>query len=403
MRKIVSFPLLFITLPFFLNSAQCQLEGFAYAVTSINNSTTEWVALRKLDIRAGKLSNMLLNLYDKNQRPFAANTFSANLAAPGSNGVAAIAYDRKSNRLFYVPMYNDQLRYIDLATMATVTVEEGSFSKAGHYVFQPASPVTRLVVAPDDYGYTVTTDGNHLIRFTTNGIPVLKNLGPLVDDPHNNEMSIFNTCSNLGGDLVAGDAGDLYLITATNRVFKIDIKTRITTFLATISGLPSRFTTNGAAVDENGKLIVCSSVYKDGFFIVDPKTWKAFPALESQPIYNCSDLANSNVLHTNNHNSSALFFNRSLSRSGNIRIFPNPVLFDKVSVQFNQLPPGAYTIQLANVFGNKVMQQKVIITNHTQTEILHLPGLLPQAFYYVCILNEKNVIVSKAKLAVERW
>jgi hypothetical protein len=403
MRKIVSHRLLFITLPFFLNSAQCQLEGFAYAITSINNSTTEWVALRKLDIRVGKLSNMLLNLYDRNQQPFPANTISANLAVPGNSGVAAIAYDRKRNRLFYVPMYNDQLRYIDLATMATVPVEEGYFSKAGHYVFQPASPITRLVIAPDDYGYTVTTDGSHLIRFTTNGIPVLKDLGPLVDDPHNNEMSIFNTCSNAGGDLVADDAGDLYLITATNRVFKIDIKTRITTFLATISGLPSRFTTNGAAVDENGKLIVCSSVYKEGFFIVDPKTWKAFPALENQPIYNCSDLANSNVLHTNNPISSALFFNRSLSRSGNIRIFPNPVLFDKVSVQFNQLPPGAYTIQLANVFGNKVMQQKVIITNQTQTEILHLPALLPQAFYYVCILNEKNVIVSKAKLAVERW
>jgi hypothetical protein len=379
------------------------MEGFAYAVTAVNNSTTEWVALRKLDIRVGKLSNMLLNLYDKNQRSFLANNASANLVAPVNSGVAALAYDRKSNRLFYVPINNDQLRYIDLATMATFPVEDGSFSKAGHYVFQTSSPITRLVIAPDDYGYTVTTDGNHLIRFTTNGTPVLKDLGYLVDDPHNNEMSISSTCANAGGDLVAGDAGDLYLITATNRVFKIDIKTRITTFLATISGLPSRFTTNGAAVDENGKLIVCSSVYKDGFFIVDPKTWKAFPALENQPLYNCSDLANSNVLHTNNSIPSALFFNRSLSRSGKVRIFPNPVLFDKVSVQFNQLPPGAYTIQLANIFGNKVMQQKVIITNHTHTETVHLSGLLSQAFYYVCILNDKNVIVSLDKLAVERW
>jgi hypothetical protein len=403
MRKILSHRLLFITLPFFLNSGQCQSEGFAYAVTTINNGTSEWVALRKLDIRLGKPGNMLLNLADKNQRSLPARTVSANIALPSNSGVAAIAYDRKNNRLFYVSMNNDQLRYIDLATMATFPIEDGSFSKAGHYVFQPASPITRLVIAPDDFGYTITTDGNHLIRFTTNGTPVLKDLGYLVDDAHNNEMSIYNTCANAGGDLVADDAGNLYLITAANRVFKIDIKTRITTFLATISGLPSQFTTNGAAVDENGKLIVCSSVYKDGYFIVDPKTWKAFPPVVNQPFYNCSDLANSNVLHTNNPISSAIFIYKSLSRSVNIKIFPNPVLYDEVSVQFNHLPPGNYTIQLANVFGSKVMEQKVLITRHSQTESIHLSGLLSQAFYYVCILNEKNVIISIDKLAVERW
>lgn len=400
MRKFLSCRLLFITLPFFFNSGQCQSEGFAYAVTTINTGTNGWVALRKLDTRVGKLSNMLLNLNDKNQRFSPVNMVSATIAPPVIGGVAAIAYDRKSNRLYYVPMNNDQLHYIDLATMATFPVENGSFSKAGNYVFQTISPITRLVIGPDDCGYTIT-DGNHLIRFTTNGTPVLKNLGFLVDDAHNNEMSIYNTCANGGGDLVADDAGNLYLITASNRIYKIDIKTRITTYLATISGLPSPFTTNGAAVDENGKLIVCSSVYKDGYFLVDPQTWKALPVV-NQPIYSCSDLANSNVLHTKNPISPALFFNKPFNKSSKIRLFPNPVLYDEVSVQFNKLPPGNYTIQLANVFGSKVMQQKVAITNTTQTATIHLSGLSSQAFYYVCILNEKNEVVSIDKLVVER-
>jgi hypothetical protein len=418
MRNILSYKLLFITLPFLINSAQGQSEGFAYAVTGIDIGSSEWVALRTLNTRAGKFSNMLINMTEKkkalynisaheinatSQPSFSANNASGNNATPLNNGIAAIAYDRKSNRIFYVSMNNDQLQYVDLATMTTYPVAGASFSKAGQYVFQATSPITRLVIAPDNYGYTITTDGNHLIRFTTNGTPTLTHLGDLVDDPHNNEMSIYNTCSNLGGDLVADDAGNLYLITAANRVFKIDIKTRVTTFLATISGLPSQFTTNGAAVDENGKLIVSSSVYKNGYIIVDPKIWKALPSPVDQFTYYCSDLANSNVLHTNTSTPSILFFSKSLNRSGNVRIYPNPVLFDEVKIQFNDMPPGKYTIELADPLGRKVLQQKVKITSHTQTALMQISAITAQAFYYIRILNEKNLLVSTEKLAVERW
>jgi hypothetical protein len=417
MRINVSCRLLFFTLAFFFNSVQAQTENFAYAVTGITNGSNEWIALRKLDLRVGKPGTVLLNMadkktalykyathtiYDKDQHSYPANNVSGKNVPPVNNGVAAIAYDRKTNRIYYVPMNNDQLRYVDLANMATYGVVDGSFSKAGQYVFQSASPVTRLVIAPDDYGYTVTTDGNRLIRFTTNGTLMLTYLGDLVDDPHNKEMSISNTCANVGGDLVADDAGHLYLITAANRIYKIDIKTRIATFLAVISGLPSKFTTNGAAVDENGKLIVSSSVYTDGYFIIDPKTWKVLPSPVNQLTYNCSDLANSNVLRTKTSVPSALFFSQSLGKSGNIRVYPNPVLFDDVNIQFNDLPKGKYTIELADPLGRKVLQQKVKITSKTQTSLMQIPAITAQAFYYIRILNEKNILVSAHKLAVER-
>ena len=42
-----------------------------------------------------------------------------------------------------------------------------------------------MVIAPDDYGYTITNDGNHLLRFSTIGTPVLRDMGDLVDDPLN--------------------------------------------------------------------------------------------------------------------------------------------------------------------------------------------------------------------------
>ena len=136
-----------------------------------------------------------------------------------------------------------------------------------------------MVIAPDDFGYTITNDGNHLIRFSTNGAPVLTDLGELQDDPLNKENSIRNNpCANSGGDLVADDAGSLFLITGSNRVFKVDIATRKTSYLATISTLPSKFTTSGVAVSEDGRILVSSSLYADGYFTVDPETWNASPS-----------------------------------------------------------------------------------------------------------------------------
>jgi len=426
MRKILSYRLALITLPFFLNSAHGQPDRFAYAVTAINKKGSEWVALRRLDTRTGEFSSMLLNLSDKDQALYDLSTYkpvfkkemaipvtgAADLSgAPGNNSpapglnssVAAIAYDKKTNRLYYIPMNTDQLRYVDLSTMTVMGVMDQSFSKAGNYVFQTASPITRLVIAPDDDGYTITNDGNHLIRFTTKGAPTLTDLGELVDNPLNNEMTIHNACANSGGDLVADDAGYLYLITASNRVFKVDITTRTTSFLANISGLPQQFTTNGAAVDENGKLLVTSSVYTDAYFIVDPETWTASPFPTIHEIYGSADLANSNVLRTKSTVASNVFLNEPPEKFSKIKVFPDPVLFDEINIRFNDLPPGNYTIQMANVLGRKVLEQKVTIVRHTQTATLHISGYTAQGLYYIRILDKNDNVVGVQTLAVERW
>jgi DNA-binding beta-propeller fold protein YncE len=358
----------------------------------------------------GKFSNMLLNMGGKDLPLYEKYTYK--LAGPSSNkttlpllntGVAAIAYDQKTNRLFYVPMNDDQLRYIDLSNMKVHENLNLSFSQAASNTFKNTSPVTRLVIAPDGYGYTVTTDGNHLVRFSTNNNPVLTNLGELSDDPHNREMTINNPCANAGGDMVADDAGNLYLITAANRVFKIDITTRITTYLATITGLPPQFTTNGAAVAENGDLLISSSVYTAASYIVDSKKWKVIHPAEEQQHFGIADLASGFVLRTKEKPSSVILFGKALTKTGNIRIYPNPVLFDEVHIQFNDLPTGKYIIELADPLSRKVIRQKVFITSQTQTTLMQIPTITAQAFYYIRILNDKNILVSTHKLAVERW
>jgi hypothetical protein len=419
MRKLFCSRLVFITIPLLFNSVLGQTDHFAYAVTAVNKGGTEWVALRKLDTRTGEFSDILLKMQDKSPTLFdfakynlgvnkevfnPVNNANGNISLqPGlSSSVAAIAYDRKSNRLYYSPMNIDQLCYVDLSTMK-ITVSDQFFSKAGKYEFKYGGPINRMVIAPDGYGYTVTTDGNHLMRFTTKGAPILTDLGELMDDPLNNEMTIHNPCANAGGDLVADDAGHLYLICASNRVFKVDIASRTTSYLATISGLPQKFATSGAAVSEYGKLLVSSSVYSDAYFIVDPETWSASSSETKYDIYGSADLANSNALPTKATADSGLFFGKYPENLSQIKIFPNPLLFDEVSIQFNELPPGNYTIQLANVFGLKVLQRKVSIAGKTQTEIVHIPAFTAQGFYYVHILDEENRVVATQKLIVERW
>jgi hypothetical protein len=398
------------------NSLRAQSDHFAYAVTAVNKGGTEWVALRKIDIHSGEFSSILLDFKEKSPYNFAGYKLSPppdasnpagaiqNNLLPQSvlgNSVAALAYDKKSNRLYFTSMNLDQLQYIDLNTMQVVSSLDQYFSKAGNYDFKSAGPISRLVIAPDDYGYTITNDGNHLIRFNTKGAPKLTDLGPLVDNPLNKESSIQNPCANSGGDLVADDAGNLYLIVSTNRVFKVDIATRTTTYLKTISGLPEKFTTSGAAVTDDGRILISSSLYSDAFFVVDPATWEALPSPANLEIYGSADLANSNALLTKRTGN--LIFNEPTGKANNIKVFPNPLLYDEVNVQFNSLPPGNYTIQMANVLGKKTIEKKVLITESTQTELVRIPGFTAQGFYYIRIIDESNKVVGIQKLVVERW
>jgi DNA-binding beta-propeller fold protein YncE len=391
MNRILFFRLVFITSLIQINSVKGQPDHFAYAVTAVHKGGTAWVAVRKLDIRTGEYSSILMNVMDNA------------LTLPDSS-VAAIAYDRKANRLYYAPMNIDQLHYIDLSTMESFAVPEQFFSKAAKYDFRNAGPINRMVIAPDGYGYTVTNDGTHLISFSTNGSPTLSDLGDLTDDPQNKEMSIHSICSNSGGDLVADDAGHLFLITGSNKVFKVDIASKITSYLGTVSGLPQKFTTSGVAVSEDGKkLLVSSSTYSDDYFVIDPDTWHATPSGSIHEIYESADLANSNVLFTKNSGYSNFFIGKNPDDLNRIRIFPNPVMDDVVNIQFKELPLGHYTIQLANDLGKRVIQQEANVIVTGQTEIVHIPHLTAQGFYYIRILDEKNNVVSTQKLVVERW
>ncbi len=402
---------IFIALNILAIATAAQSERFAYAITDAKTDGNAWIMLRKIDTKTGEMTAAVIDGMNKemelyNSSDGAKSNFSLkdtnNLYQPQlpfSTGAAALAYDRKTNRLFYTPMYVDQLRYVDLTTMKVFCVGGKAFNNEAGTQTGPANTLARMTIAGDGYGYTMSNDGNHLYRFSTQGSPAISDLGPLVDMPGNNEMTIHNACGNAGGDMIADDDGHLYLITAVNNVYQIKINSLETKYVGKISGLPEKFSTNGAAVDHEGKILLSSSLYNDAYYNVDPVNWKAHSFIPRTAIYRSADLATSNLLMVTKKNNSPQFY---AGNQGLIKLFPNPAEKSRFMVRLTNIEPGEYFLQLTDVLGQSLLQRKIIINAATHTETILIPTQTSIGFYQVRIVNIRNKQVFSEKLMVNK-
>jgi hypothetical protein len=390
-------------------------DRFAYAITDVNQNTAGWTVLRKLNLQTGIYSAALLNGVDAKQIVYDAATkkqieatvdprYNNYSQVAFSTGVAAIAYDKKNNRLYYTPMFIDQLRYIDLKTMKVYYVADQSFT-GGNIHNEEANIVTRMVIAPDGYGYAVTNDANNFIRFSTGKKLTIEQLGSLVDDPDNTGISCHNRCSSWGGDMVADDAGNLYMFTARNSVFKVNIETKVATWLGPIKGIPSDFTTNGVVVTDDGNLLAGSQGYAKSWFVIDPKSWIATEYKTPNGVYLTSDLANSNILTTRKKSPTEIAtIPASESALANIiQLYPNPISVsnNQFKIQFNKLEAGEYTLELTDVTGKQVMSQKISVVNDGQVQTINLKKNTAQGIYLVKVSDIYSKSIFTQKLVVQ--
>jgi hypothetical protein len=266
-----------------------------------------------------------------------------------------------------------------------------------------AKCITRMVIAPDGNGYAISNDGNALIQFTTNGKQTkIKHLGGLVDHPSNNGVSIHNRCSSFGGDMIADDKGNLYILSARNQVFKVDIETKVATHLGGITGLPSSFTVNGAVVDHEGNLLVSSAVDGSSYFVVNPKTWEA-SAYKTSIVFRSSDLANGNYLSSTR---SATPVIETIARvqpqfANLIQVYPNPVTANRFNLQFNKVPAGEYTVELMDVMGRSVMQQRMITAAEDVNQAISLDAAQAKGIYMLRVVNREKQKVFEQKIMVQ--
>ena len=298
------------TLPILLLAAllsnNAQAQNKAYAITGESKGTYTWTAIREIDLSNG---NVVKTIYSANSAQKVNYNFlnSANrsnlpqqASSPTANGVAATAYDAKNNRLYFSQMWSNDLRFVDLnSNEMTVFVNNDEKYSTGPRVDE-SNVITRMAFGADGNGYALTNDGNQLIQFTTDNNPVITKLGALIDSKKNNGISVHNQCTSWGGDLIADAFGNLYLFTYRNHIFKINVATRVAEHIGTVKNLPANFTTNGAAVDENGEVFVTSATQTENYYRINLSTLEAKPVDKTEAtVYNASDLANGNLAYKN--------------------------------------------------------------------------------------------------------
>ncbi|HSN62361.1 MAG TPA: T9SS type A sorting domain-containing protein, partial [Ferruginibacter sp.] len=315
--------------------------------------------------------------------------------------VAAAAYDMRSNKLFFTPMRVGELRWLDLdiknetPKFYTLSSEVLNFGVA----LDEANHITRMVIAADGNGYAVTNDGNHFIKFSTGKKPVITDLGNLIDDEKNNGISIHNKCTSWGGDMLADARGKLYVISANRHVFEVDINSRVATHKGTITGLPANYTTNAAAVNADGDMVVSSANVFEGYYKVKLADLTATSIEGSDKRYNASDLANGNLLlqkeadAARKYSVAPLLAQNTFSNSDK-RVFPNPVTTSTFAVLFDGQKAGNYSVTLSDLSGRVLQTQKVnIAKGGVQTENINLLSRPAKGMYLVKVYDDAKQMV----------
>jgi hypothetical protein len=182
-------------------SATAQNAAATYAITGDGNGDFTWMNIRKVDVASGKLVSTVYDrlkpagkLVDAATKKLVVNEIVhrngrySGAEQPTSTYVAAAAYDKKHNKLFFTPMRRGELRWIDFDEkneQPTFYTEKQQLLNTLN-LNDEANHITRMDIGADGNGYAITNDGNHLIKFTTGKKTIITDLGALIDDEGNN-------------------------------------------------------------------------------------------------------------------------------------------------------------------------------------------------------------------------
>lgn len=399
------FLLHFLSISFVCTVANAQKSLPVYAITSDENNM-QWLNIKLIDAGNGQVLKSIFSTTDKNVQLMKAGTNSlpnrtVETESPTASMVAAAAYSRGQSKFFFIPIRVPELRWADLSKGVPEYYSYSSPVLSNLNLNDAANHFTRMCMGADGNGYALTNDGNHLIRFTTDSEPQLMDLGNLVDATENKDISIHNQCTSWGGDMIASTDGKLLIITQRSYVFEFSPKEKIATLLGQIKNLPQNFTTNGAAVDENGDLIIACSNGNHPYFKVDMNTLNAVAAFsQTASGINSSDLASHYLLRRASANNGTYIERATEAYKNKISIYPNPVTNNRVQLIFDNIENGEYNIQLFDVSGKQLLNKSVTISGNGQISFLDLHAGMSRGVYMVKVVNRelKTVFTDKVIL-----
>ena len=428
----LKFLLSILLIPIF-SAVFSQNENLAFAVTGQSLSNLKWTDIRVIDMTTGNtnatlfengktkfsfldaLTNKPVNELTVSGNParlqqiglgITANQNIINNPSPTQLMSAAMAYDKMHNKLFFASMFTGQLNWLDLQSNKTepvfYSIQKPLLNNVDYN--DESFNITRMTIGADGYGYALTNDGNHLIQFTTGSKTIIADLGSLIDDESNSNISVHNKCISWGGDIVGDAFGKLYLLSAGKSVFIIDPKTMVATYKGTISNLPATFSLNGAAViDDNNVMISCANTL-DGYYKVDVNQLLAVKISTQGTVYNASDLASCNLLHEQEKiNSLGIPILPNAEVSGNriISIYPNPVSDGQIKITFESNESGTYKIALTDLQGRVIGTKDVFIKGPGQVENFQLRTKQASGMYLIKITDAANKSIYSDKLVLE--
>ncbi len=399
-----------------------QDAGKTYAITGDGNGDFMWMNIRQVDINTGKITQEVFQRAKTHFLMMDAVTKQPVEQSVTSNGkvyntpvyptatmVAAAAYDKKHDKLFFTPMRIGELRWLDLSAKGDVQqfyTVKSTLLNSGDLITDEANNFTRMVIGADGNGYAVTNDANRLIRFTTGKKVTITDLGNIIDDESNKTISIHNKCASWGGDMIADAYNKLYIISANHYVFSLDVDTRVAKYIGYITGLPANYSTNGAAVDNDGAIVVSSANTFAGYYKFKLNDFKAVKIEGSDMVYNASDLANGNLLFQKEADAAKNFgaadFKPVIPVLNNeAHIYPNPVTNNEFKIYFDGLQAGKYNISITDLTGKAVMNRAVTVNAKTQIETVPLNRNFSKGMYMVKVTDANNKFIFTERIVVQ--
>ena len=411
-------------------AVKAQNSQHIFAITGQAKSSFYWADIRTFDSNTGNLANMI---YESGVTPFAFRDAVTNTKIekwvlngkpssleknntritadkieildplPTALKSAAMAYDARHGKLFFASMHTGSLMWLNLKdkseTPVFYTIDQPLVRNEDYT--NEALNITRMAMGADGKGYAITNDGSSVISFTTGKKTVLTNLGGLKDATSNNSLSIQNKCTSWGGDIVGDVSGKLILFSATQNVFEINLSSMVATYLGRVQNLPTTYSLNGAAVDENDDVIVSSANTLEGFYKINMKDLLATKLVSTSPFFTASDLASSHLLgHSKRIMGSAILTSPDIIGNQFITIYPNPVNNGQIKIGFEKMKAGQYKVAFTDLQGRLIENKTVIIKFSGQVENFKFQTNPVKGMYLIKVTNSRKEAIYSDKILV---
>ena len=356
----------------------------AFAITGSSKGDISWSTVRQIDLSTG---SELRSIYSPKDKPAILDAMSGTrvngaATAPTETLVAATAYDSKTNRLFFTPMHSNELRYFDLSKGTNAVYYVGNTALKSFEEKSEADVITRMCFGADGYGYALTNDANHLIRFTSGSKITISDLGSVKDGEDNENISIRNLCTSWGGDMIADAMGNLYVISMKKNVFKINPQTMVADFIGAIDNMPADYTINGAAVDAKGKVVVSSATRTDNYYSIDLATLQATAVpKKDKDVYNASDLASGHLAYED-VSDAKIDPAANVTGNGAVSVFQTLLLQEVSRLLLIRYQRSTQTVQLSSVSGGSVLTKVINVSAKSITQITLPPSVRSGVYIY---------------------